>query len=322
LLGLAADSDDPRFKADYLTTFEKIVQRYAAVFVEQGRVMALLYRASLGSQPYRFPSWIPDWTSPNYKSLYAFSRQGGHYCAAANTDPQWSLQSYSDDSNMLDELTIRGCHVDEVSRVSNCANQKDCFWAYFKEATEMVHSLGNYPTGESLLDLKWQVLVAGAKQSEVTNGLSSDLYSSFQALEKMYALALSQVTSGTVLATFEDAKSIIDKAGNSNLSEKFDIQFRKSYEYIHTLFAGNGQFSLSGWRLFATKRGYVGVAPHAVGIGDRVSIFNGGAVPFLARKSELKEGLYRLVGSCYVHGFMSGEEILGVDWKEEEIRLH
>lgn len=74
--------------------------------------------------------------------------------------------------------------------------------------------------------------------------------------------------------------------------------------------------------MFTTKRGYIGVAPHAVGIGDQVSIFNGGAVPFLVRKSEIKDVLYRLVGRCYVHGFMKGEEVLGNERREEEIQLH
>lgn len=41
--------------------------------------------------------------------------------------------------------------------------------------------------------------------------------------------------------------------------------------------------------------------------GDEIWVIQGAEMPVLLRKSEVYNGCYQLVGSCYVHGFMDAE---------------
>jgi hypothetical protein len=57
--------------------------------------------------------------------------------------------------------------------------------------------------------------------------------------------------------------------------------------------------------LMTTKKGYVGFVPKRSRAGDLVFVLMGSDVPLVLRRCE--EGMYRLVGECYVHGIMEGE---------------
>jgi hypothetical protein len=287
LLGLAYDENDPGFDVNYDASFEEIVRRYAYAFIDQGRTMQLFYRAALGSQPATFPSWIPDWTTQNSNSLYSWSSRGGYYCAAGETQ----VQTYRDASK--DELVVQGRLFDGVKSVSRSTNEPECLKSYLVEVTAMIDSLGKYPTGEDLCNLKWIVPVAGAELPLVVNAGLPDLQTS-------YAMLMDFLAKG---------------------SSDDDKMPKKCQDYIGTLQGKTREFTLSGGRCFITREGYVGVAPKSIRAGDLVCVFNGGAVPFLLRNSETRNGAYRLVGGCYVHGMMHGRAVRG-DTQEEGIRLH
>ena len=60
--------------------------------------------------------------------------------------------------------------------------------------------------------------------------------------------------------------------------------------------------------LFRTDRGYLGLGPRTVKVGDRVGILKGAQVPYIFRHSERDaETILDLVGESYVHGIMYGE---------------
>ena len=59
-----------------------------------------------------------------------------------------------------------------------------------------------------------------------------------------------------------------------------------------------------------TEKGFFGLVPGKVEIGDEVAVFNGENVPFTLRRFEPgneQESVYRLVGDGYFHGLMHGE---------------
>lgn len=60
------------------------------------------------------------------------------------------------------------------------------------------------------------------------------------------------------------------------------------------------------YRVFSTTSGYVGLAPPFVESHDVLCIFHGGATPFVLRPTSM-DGMYQIVGECYVHGLMNGE---------------
>lgn len=94
------------------------------------------------------------------------------------------------------------------------------------------------------------------------------------------------------------------------------------------------RFSLATWpftegRRFAlTKLGYMCLIPPGGEFGDHVFIFRGARSPYLMRPNSSLEdgaisGLYKLVGNCYVRGWMHGEMLCcapGSDGRSWEAR--
>jgi hypothetical protein len=75
--------------------------------------------------------------------------------------------------------------------------------------------------------------------------------------------------------------------------------------------------------LCVTEKGYMGLVPYEAKIGDQIVVLFGGNTPFLLRESDEDvhgERRWLLVGECYVHGFMDGEAINGLDEEEFEGR--
>jgi hypothetical protein len=68
----------------------------------------------------------------------------------------------------------------------------------------------------------------------------------------------------------------------------------------HNLAWSNGE-----WDMFETELGLLGLGPTHALPGDVVYIFGGGNVPFILRPWEEKG--YKLIGECYLHGFMEGQ---------------
>jgi hypothetical protein len=70
--------------------------------------------------------------------------------------------------------------------------------------------------------------------------------------------------------------------------------------------------------LFTTAKGYGGLGPQGLKNGDRVFLFLGASTPFIIRGkysaeetenegAACREGMFLLVGECYIHGLMGGE---------------
>ena len=67
-----------------------------------------------------------------------------------------------------------------------------------------------------------------------------------------------------------------------------------------------------------TKKGYMGWAPPAAAVGDRICVLFGGQVPYVVRRQ--KEG-YKFLGESYIHGMMNGEVLNMPGIKIEKISL-
>ena len=60
--------------------------------------------------------------------------------------------------------------------------------------------------------------------------------------------------------------------------------------------------------VFVTAKGHLGLGHEGFQVGDVVSIFTGGEVPFLLRETTPKnKNAFRFLSECYVHGVMDGE---------------
>ncbi len=57
-------------------------------------------------------------------------------------------------------------------------------------------------------------------------------------------------------------------------------------------------------RVIRTRGGYIGLGPQLAEVGDHISIFKGGHMPFVIRKDGY---MWEFIGDCYLHGMMHGE---------------
>lgn len=73
----------------------------------------------------------------------------------------------------------------------------------------------------------------------------------------------------------------------------------------------NTSLVCGGRALIFTEDGYYGLAPWITEPGDVCCVLLGSDVPFVFRTNEtrLDEGALKLVGECYLHGFMNGEAL-------------
>ena len=69
LLAPARDGNLDAFLPNYEEPFEDTVNRFATAIIESGDPLQVLYRAGIGSQADRFPSWVLDWTVLNKEAL-------------------------------------------------------------------------------------------------------------------------------------------------------------------------------------------------------------------------------------------------------------
>ena len=70
------------------------------------------------------------------------------------------------------------------------------------------------------------------------------------------------------------------------------------------------KYAATNRKFVFTGKEYSGLGPMAMEVGDVVAVLFGGHVPYVLRRAE---GMYRLIGGCYVHGIMHGEALRA--WK-------
>ncbi|KAH8669611.1 hypothetical protein BGZ60DRAFT_564070 [Tricladium varicosporioides] len=300
LLGFAADGNDPAFEPNYDITFDAIVRKYAYAFIHKGMALEMLYRAGLKptSNLERFPSWIPDWTTPSVGTLYHSSKRGVVCRASGHSREEVDCQFGSD------ILEVSGHHVDEVRFVSCSANtmpsmeQAGTTHVYLTEVSTIIDSFAHQHRDlrTPLEELKWRVPIADASQPDISASTAIDMRSSYYALMQYLSKPHPQ---GETSAKY--SSSLISSNSDSILAQN----------YINAL-----STNLQGWRFIVTKLGYVGIAPNLVKVGDVVTCFSGAGVPFVLRgcgRRGKDRDEWRLVGECYVHGIMRGEA-----YKEKE----
>jgi hypothetical protein len=289
LLGFAEDGNNPAFQPDYTMPFEAVMRKFAWAFIDQGRVMEMLYHAGLRLDDQisgrNFPSWIPDWTKPSKGALVKSTNRGVKCLASGYSLPQVSRHA----SDKV--LGLQGLLLDEVTSISKFLNTPDTMESYINEAADMIASL-NHVLGGSRSELTWRVPIADATFSDVIVSTKLDMESSYKALRHLFD---TQSSTAMKLTDYDKFRSDDSETASS------PSPLLKAQNYINAL-----QTNLFGWRFFTTTKGYVGIAPDGVKF-DTVAIFSGGKIPFLLRERTSIEGGWSLIGECYVHGIMGGK---------------
>ena len=307
LVGLASDGDkkefDPECGRD--VPFEHIACRFGRAFIAQGHGMQLLYQAGLGSQPDRFPSWLPDLTIPRPGGL-------GDVEADFNASKNRENQIRCLNENMV---AVLGCLVDEIQELSESRNEPADGEQihYFRDIDGMVGSLAGTYKPERLKELKWQVPVAGAIDPEIATMRGLELSESYESFREWLTKLEIKLKKGSKSLSHIDILS----SDEANTGGEKPLTRRQKARVYSSILAG-----FKGWRFVTTKRRRCGIVPENAKKGDILTIFGGGNVPFLLRKSDSKPGAYRLVGACYINGIMDGESFSFQDVKQGTFEIH
>lgn len=300
LLGIASDGNLEEFEPDYSSSLTEITLRFATAllrrFSEKNQAMLLLYRAGL-SQTHDLPSWVPDWLEEKANGLHDALARGNAFNACGDLAEQIEYVPHTG------ELRVKAYLVDEVEYVTQSCNgaEKSEQRRYFAEIKHFVEEVfGDVWDDEQIQRVLWEAPVAGAKHPKFAQPGYLSIYDSWEAfMELLNIECLNQ----------EDEMK--------TPQHQHDLE-TKSRAY-QCLLADE----IRNWRFVILKeRNLCGIAPNIVQEGDVVHLFHGGVVPFITRRSEERDGAYKLVGQCYIWGMMQGE---GTDYDEliqETVRLH
>ena len=305
LLGLARDvKDDDDFNPDYGSLLEDVARKYASFFVGQGKAARLLCRAGL-AKSYPFSSWIPNWTgAASSGSISTWHGRRGLFAASSNISIHARVIT---DPDAL-RLRVEARRIDKVICRGTISLEKANLITFLGSIRQSVDSLRQpYPTGESPADLK-HVLPIGH-----TNRPHLDLDRDAKVKE---AVGDSPPGDGAELpSSVPNIECIQDML---DAQKKPWGKRQPMWNYWHTVHSfasrlGNGRF-------LATERGYAGMGPGGLEVGDEVWVVSGVSTPLLLRRVEGKS-VYRLVGECYVHGVMYGEALRFQDAGKEDVEI-
>lgn len=152
---------------------------------------------------------------------------------------------------------------------------------WHSECLERVGELPAYPTGELKDEVFWRTLVCNRVALEIHEPPQSD--DGYRAWVELCQEQKSAWTHGTAM-------------GQESESQVRLQEIQRGFESCFSQWSQGRNFSTTG-------RGHMGWIPTAAVTGDHIVIFRGCRVPFVVRPHE--DG-YKLLGDCYVHGFMEG----------------
>jgi hypothetical protein len=183
----------------------------------------------------------------------------------------------------------------------------------FKEIFTTKMMQGSYPTGEDQHLAFARCLLLDNRLVTSRAGLGTSL-----TTEKM--LAMWEETYERFVNVNDALKSI-----ETFNHPKEEAKILRIDPYTYTLIAAAHRRSY-----LITNSGYIGVGPDNAMAGDVVAIFSGASAPYVLRKVELDgpgqatpsltgnpvEQRWRIVGSCYLHGFMDNE-VASPEWGDK-----
>ena len=212
-----------------------------------------------------------------------------------------------------DCLLIRGSTVDKIAKKTATLGSDDLsglhelfkvaqriaygdaeIIVFFVSGIILAQELDSYPTNEGSLNVAVRTFLRGPP-----SGITQEQMSSLQ--EGVWAV-FSSARLGLELSEKRDEKE-------PDL-ETMMMRIQELKEQMAGLVRAGGP---ANQRCFCTtEKGFFGLVPGKVEVGDEVAIFNGGNVPFILRKLDSGDGqelAYRLVGDGYFHGLMHGEAL-------------
>ncbi|KAI0469635.1 heterokaryon incompatibility protein-domain-containing protein [Xylaria cf. heliscus] len=353
LLGIVNDAEN--ISIDYDLPIEMVYEKSTREIITSSGKLDILVHLTIPlrtekspgdkSSIMKLPSWVPDWNSgfntvvhPSFgtalrlRTLHLFKACGPHLFKPLNGDKKGSLR-------------LKGVVFDTVEKISLSAvnvSKNEVVWVIRKDGISIVE--GNNPriTSDNMRKYllmkviqEWRNMAGIETEPErpyPSGGTIMDAFWRTLCLDISSKRRKSESGSELVRAVPEDQRvhdhfwllsllSLYDRPKSDKLVDNPQNQLEGNTIGNNIL-----EVFLGRW-LFFTKKGYLGLAPDGVKVGDMVCVLAGGHFPFILRRAEAAggdkpkaEAAFTMIGDAYVHGIMDGEAIKKVDEGSEKFQ--
>jgi hypothetical protein len=320
-LGLGQANISPDYHASisqvYITTAEYILDHSKSLLL-----LSCVEGAEFQQVP-DLPSWVPDWSVRKDLGLRITGYRDFH--AAGDLPKQYVL---SDHLNGKRILTVKASQLDSI--VDTCEAKKILkIHLYVSHLWNMISKLEeDYSPvpGQSREEAVWRSLMTN-RQEPTTSPNSTRYPASSEEFEPSFRAWLlwrfsvspdepssfpSSSTSSSFIPTRAEFEDVRDRCSK-------DPEYLKELKHQASLYDVHYAHAML-LRPYITSKGYFGIGTQCLHRGDTIWIVPGCRVPLIFRQIEGSEH-YRLVGGCYVHGFMNGEALQRQDLEFSMVSL-
>lgn len=303
LLGLMDTSIQDLVVPDYRAPVFEIYRDFSrAVIKATGSLDIIFQGASNVIRNECFPSWVADWSL--VIGLDPIPNLYSRYCAARNARHD---HEFVDDEN---HLVCKGFKVDAIGCLG-CNGGIEYHVMHDIIPASIHNSNPNvYKDDERVTKALWEAFTFGnmgalnpytsapCKAVPWFNGAAVDLkIPHFAVIDRFQQCNQGLAVAGKPLAHY--FPPFTGELNMSPVDSNIDILFSSLL------------LPLCFRRFMTTTKGYVGFVPRRSQVNDLIFVLMGSNLPLVLRPCE--NGLYKLVGECYIHGIMEGEAMEGLD---------
>ncbi|KAK5997020.1 hypothetical protein PT974_02369 [Cladobotryum mycophilum] len=332
IMGMVEDAQD--VVVDYSIAGHEVFKRLAVDLLAKGKSLDILYHCVHPQAPsaLKLPSWVADWTAPGFVEPLKSRRLVAK--AAGDTEARLTIDGNEEILSIWGKEIDKIVAVDEVKIIAS-SQTPDSIGSWYA---------ANAVTDENSIEKSVNDAVNSNHRNLARN--RHHRTSVKKSLENIIAMAspespLTLATTKTLARTFmcnstpegqrpddfclslgwdvfyhynllELSPEAAHKAAADNWIDRYyDIDNESLEKYYGNIQRAFAEFTRSygRWpynrRFFKTASGHFGWAVNGVQPGDVVSVLFGGSYPFVLR--EQADGKYKIMGDCYLDGFMDGE---------------
>lgn len=324
-MALPTDRVDHDLRPNYRIAVEDLYIQVARRILLRDSEVLILAVAGVGHRrSLRLPSWVPDWTSLTEGMTLDKIAVAGNYQATEHyTRP---IVSY--DSQFPMALTIKGCMVDTISKLSSerLPLRRDGRLRYVQDTAAWMEEVLSMIELEDISSANQPKDITPRVQEQRTS-----LWKTLTASGPTTPPANSQ-NQGQQQQQQQSGRGPPTQRGfDTWLAERRECATKGSLDGLRldrdareevSRFAYYCDRATRGRRAFVSAAGHLGLAAAGAEVGDTVCVFPGIRTPFAVRKAERgnpAEGAYVLVGEVDHYGIVSG--VLGPYLPSAPIRL-
>ena len=305
LVGLTTARDNPRLIVDYSVSVRRVYTDVTKYILVSSQKLDIICWVPRGTNQFRLPSWVPDWTVlPRFglPILSILGNEGVDYCSAGSTKAEFHLKG----NDRI--LAVKGVLLSPIHFVG------------LKGTMESEH---DFSSGLPIF-LNWykllNVIQPGKSAEKLEAFCRTVFYDRFSPKDYTYRTPLElmeRLLAGIVLLAEEfcPEESI----------DPYLVSLRKKYVierwWAKSWMTGACNTSMHR-RFFVTKTDLMGMAAQTSEPGDLICILLGCWMPVVLRP---KDGHYIYIGEAYVHGYMYGKamkELAEGKFQLQDLEIH